>query len=431
MADRSKVAQYCVKALIESGMDKAESRLLLTAKTELNVEGGSIALMRTTDDVNLFMAGIKDEKRGSTSVNRTDEDSIKRTVSELRELIDASEPDPAVDIAPAQRSESFARGPLEPDRDLMYSRLKSFVESALERYPTLLLEQVILDHTLREKYYSNSNGVAFQSVTGQYNLMVMFTSKEGGNASSFNFVMVSADELDRDLVNYGPIERLIRQSTEQVHTEQLPEAFTGDVILTPECLEDFIGTITDYLGDYPMMTKTSIFKDSLGEKIADSRLTLHSMPLNGEMSGGYFFTPDGFKAQNSTIIDRGVLKTFLLSLYGSRKTGLDKAVNAGSFHVIDPGNDQFDRMVSSIDKGLLLCRFSGGNPASNGDFSGVAKNSYYIENGEIKYPITETMVAGNLKTMLNSVKAISAERVNSGHSILPWITFSGITVSGK
>ncbi len=55
-------------------------------------------------------------------------------------------------------------------------------------------------------------------------------------------------------------------------------------------------------------------------------------------------------------------------------------------------------MVISIDRGLLLCRFSGGNPFSSGDFSGVAKNSYYIENGEVKYPVSKTVVTGNVKT---------------------------------
>ncbi|MCK5131963.1 MAG: hypothetical protein KAR40_07415 [Candidatus Sabulitectum sp.] len=61
----------------------------------------------------------------------------------------------------------------------------------------------------------------------------------------------------------------------------------------------------------------------------------------------------------------------------------------------------------------------------------MAKNSYYIENGEIKYPVSETMVAGNLKEMLKNIRHISKERVNNGGFIVPWITFSGVTVSGK
>jgi len=61
----------------------------------------------------------------------------------------------------------------------------------------------------------------------------------------------------------------------------------------------------------------------------------------------------------------------------------------------------------------------------------VAKNSYYIENGEIQYPISESMITGNIKDMLLNIKEISSGRVNNGESLYPWITFSGITVSGK
>ena len=68
-------------------------------------------------------------------------------------------------------------------------------------------------------------------------------------------------------------------------------------------------------------------------------------------------------------------------------------------------------------------------PSSNGDFSGVAKNSYYIKNGKIKFPITETMVSGNVKEMFENIDDISSDRVNFGSGIFPWISFNGITIS--
>jgi len=88
-------------------------------------------------------------------------------------------------------------------------------------------------------------------------------------------------------------------------------------------------------------------------------------------------------------------------------------------------------IIKSTKKGIILKRFSGGNPSDNGDFSGVAKNSYYVEDGEIKFPITETMVSGNLVEMMMNIKQISKERINSGYHNYPWIKFDGLTVSGK
>jgi PmbA protein len=78
-----------------------------------------------------------------------------------------------------------------------------------------------------------------------------------------------------------------------------------------------------------------------------------------------------------------------------------------------------------------MARFSGGRPSNSGDFAGVAKNSYLIEDGEIKYPVSEVMVSGNFAEMLRNVKAVSRERVNFGHAISPWVAVSGVTISGK
>ena len=87
-------------------------------------------------------------------------------------------------------------------------------------------------------------------------------------------------------------------------------------------------------------------------------------------------------------------------------------------------------MIASIDRGIIVGRFSGGAPSSNGDFSGVAKNSFLIENGRIGPALSETMISGNLADMLQNVGGISAELVCSGSYVLPWVVFRGVVISG-
>ena len=76
-------------------------------------------------------------------------------------------------------------------------------------------------------------------------------------------------------------------------------------------------------------------------------------------------------------------------------------------------------------------RISGGHPASCGDFSAVAKNSFLIENGKLGPAVSETMISGNLAEMLLHPVGASAERIADGSTLLPYLSFSGITVSGK
>lgn len=431
MNDRRDIAEYCIEALQKAGLHKSECVLRDTGKDELQVDSGEISLLRTTDNTSLTLTGILDDKKGTILINKIDRQSIDDAVSEVLELAKSSEADSANDIASAQQAAAFEKGPGAPDLDLMYTRMKGFMKYSTENHPSLILEQAILDFTNIHKYFRNSNGVDLQSRRGLYSFTPIFTSKEGTGTSSMNYSTFSTAELDRNLHECGTINVLMKQSTEQVHSKEFQGKFDGDIIITPDCLGSLIQMITMYLYDYPLIKGTSIFMDSLETEIASPQLTLRSLPLSEELAEGYFITMDGFTAQNSTIIEKGVLKSFLLGLYGANKTGGNRAVNNGGAYVIDPGEHSLDEMTGSVDRGILLCRFSGGMPSESGDFSGVAKNSYYIENGEIKYPVKEVMISGNLLSLLKNIKRISSERINFGDSILPWIQVENMTIFGK
>ena len=431
MSDRMAIAQYCIDALLKAGVQKTQCRLDDTTRQELNAESGEISLLRTTTELTLTLTGIIDDKKGSVSINKTDTASIDSAVESVLEQAESSEPDIANDIAEKQPTRNFQRGPEKADLDLMYDRLKAYLDYSRRTYPKLIQGEVILDFVSKASYFVNSNGVKFASRSGIYGFLAIFTSKEGKKTSSINCSVCSGQNLDKELQQWGSIDTLLKQSSEQTTTQTIPQKIVGDVIITPDCMKSFIAFITDLIRNHAMITGTSIFKDKLNETIADSQLTLHSKPISAEAADGYFFTKDGYEAQNSTIIDRGVLKGFLLDLYGSKKTGMPKAVNDGQAYVIDAGEHSYQDLIGSVKKGILLCRFSGNNPSVNGDFTGVAKNSYYIENGQVQYPLSETMISGNFGTLLKNIRHISRERIDFGSDIFPWIQFSDITISGK
>lgn len=425
------IVKYCIDALILAGAQKAECLLQQTEKHELTVYSGEVNLFRTTYDTTLHLTGILDHKEGSLTANKLDQPALDRAVQEVIGLANASQADEAYDIAEFQPPKTFQSGPDKPARELMYEKLMGFLDYAKATFPNTIQNEAIFDFTSKQLFFQNSNGVNFVAQQGTYNFETLFNSKKGEQTSSFNYTGFSTHQLDKNLHAFGSVDTLLRQSEEQITTSMLPEKFVGDVIITPDCAGDFIHFITWFLGDYLMISGNSIFKDKLHECIADEQLTLHSKPVTEEMADGYFITNDGYEAQNSTIIENGVLRTFLLSLYGSRKTGKQRAVNDGGAYAIEPGKTPFSEMIRSVSRGILLGRFSGDSPSENGDFSGVAKNSYYIENGEIQYPLSETMISGNLATLLKNIRHISQERIHFGTAIVPWIQVGEITISGK
>jgi PmbA protein len=127
----------------------------------------------------------------------------------------------------------------------------------------------------------------------------------------------------------------------------------------------------------------------------------------------------------------GVLKNFALSLYGANKTGKPRADTSQWSLEVLPGDMPLNEMVKSVERGILLNRFSGGSPGASGDISGVAKNSFLIENGKTTDALQETMISFNILDALKNITAISTERVANGHTLLPWCCVDGITVSGK
>lgn len=426
------LSKKCVNSLINSGVDKAQASIASSEKYEMNVAAGEINLLRTVFDTNIAFTVIKDGKKGSVNINKTDEASINDAINLVNELCSTAEIDEANDISPKQPAKEFKVGDDEPNLDKMYELLNNFTTTVKERYPKIVLEEAYFEfiHTFEE--FANSNGVDFKASKGIYNFIVVFTAKDGEKSSSFNYTGYSCTALDKELIDCGTVDMLLKQSTEQVNTKAFEGKFIGDVIITPDCLGDMINFYVDtFIGDMALISGSSILKDKLNRQVASTKLTLHSKPVSEEIASGYFATFEGFEAENSTIIDKGILKTFLLSQYGANKTNRERAVNSGNAYVIEPGEKSFEEIVKSIDKGILLCRFSGGAPSANGDFSGVAKNSYYIENGEIKYPINETMISGNLYEMFNNIKEISEERINFGNAVLPWLCVSDVVISGK
>ena len=294
------------------------------------------------------------------------------------------------------------------------------------------MEQMIVAHKEIIRVQSNSYGVLFSTHQGQYEVMLMFSGHEGDKASSFFGSGVVTDSLDRPFMALGSIEKDLADVEKQIETTSVSGKFEGTMVLMPGCVgELFYSLLYNFAGEGGLLTGTSPWKDKLGKKVADERITLSLAPLDERIVCGSRITGEGFRAENFDIIKDGRLNAFLLGLYASNKLKLPRGKNDSMNAIIAPGDRSIDEIIASIDKGILVGRFSGGAPASNGDFSGVAKNSFLIEKGKIGPALSETMIAGNLGDMLNRLRAISTEQVADGMSVLPYMAFDGITISGK
>lgn len=433
--DKNKIisaAEYALRALLDAGADMAAVGGSAGRFAEFNIDGGEFSLLRTIFNEGISVTAYIGGRKGSASTNALDRASVDSAVADAVAAARSAMPDDAWAIAPEAPPREFRSGCADCDMDGFFDAVLALKSDIARDYPRILLEQLVAAHRFVQSVFLNSNGVRYVSESGCYDVDLMFSAHEGDRSSSFFSSGARFTDLSAPLIELGSIRADLDSVSRQLDTVTFDGKFTGTLLLTPASLEEMIGMALDnFTEDTVIIEGTSPWKDKLGAQVADGRLTVSLRPLDSEIVCGERVTDDGFISENFNIIENGVLKQFPLSLYAANKTGFDRAPNTSGALVIPAGDTPLDELIAGIDRGLLLGRFSGGQPGTNGDFSGVAKNSFFIENGRITDAVSEIMVNGNLADMLMHLRGISAERVADGGTVLPYAAFDGITVSGK
>jgi PmbA protein len=425
-------ASMALDALKAEGADKAKCDVGYSVTHEFNVDGGQFSLFRTLFDKHLILTAIREGKKGTVRQNRYDDETVKELAASCLGTAESAVPDEAWDLAPLSENRDFVYGAVTSDNEKLFDRCKELMADIKERYPKIIMEQMIVTHKEVKSVHANSNGVVFGEYCGYYQVDLMFSGHEGEKSSSFFGSGFTAYDLDRPFIECSSVAKDLADVEKQIDTVAAEGKFEGVVLLPPSGLSAFLYyLLSNFAGDGALLQGTSPWKDSLGQKVADEAITLSAAPLDDRIVCGERVTDDGFLAENYDVIKDGVLEQFMLSLYVANKTGNKRAPNGSFSLVMAPGDKSLDEIVAGIDRGIVVGRFSGGEPSSNGDFSGVAKNSFLIENGKITKALSETMISGNLADMLKNVVGISREQLVDGSMVLPYAAFGGITVSGK
>lgn len=400
---------------------------------EMQIDAGDISLMRTTLDRSVSIRALRDHRYASIAMNQVTDSSIESAVEALDVAAQNAPVDEArVCIGPEVGGvDSLKHGPQREELEPMYHRMQEFLTTAKKDFPDLKLEQSGLTFRSRTSRRINSSGLTVSEQSGEYQVMAMFSSKRGEKTSSFNYTGVSLSRLERPLIEMGAVRRLLESSVRELDHAPLKGKFVGRVIVAPECVLPFLfGGILGHLGDSRVIAGTSRLADQVGERVLSREITLRADVEDESFAERELFTSDGYRARSTTLFENGVLKSLLLSEYGARKSNRPRGFNGGSNLVLEPGAHSLDQMIAQVERGILVGRFSGGDPAANGDISGVAKNSYLIENGKVVGPISEAMLSGNLFTMMNSVFGLSKEVLDDGSSRMPYVGVDQVTVSG-
>jgi PmbA protein len=171
------------------------------------------------------------------------------------------------------------------------------------------------------------------------------------------------------------------------------------------------------IGDYAALYRKSTFLlDSLGKQIFSPQVRISERPHIPRAMGSGMFDDDGVATVDREVVEGGVLGGYFLSTYSARKLGMQTTGNAGGSHnlILHSGTRSLADMIGSIKRGLLVTELLGhGVNYVTGDYSRGAAG-YWIENGEIAYPVQEITIAGNLRDMFMGIKEVGADALIRG-----------------
>ena len=419
------LAESTLAQMTAAGFDDSQVSVSVSEQDELNIAHNEASLLRSTEDYSVSLAGIKDGRKAATSLTAITPEAIASAVAALAERVQSAPVDDSNAVS-ADQVASFEQGPLSSDLDLLADKAGELLDFRAAQAAKVTVEESAIAHRVTRSHELTSRGTSLSSTVGSFDLSVMCTATDGDKSSSFNYTGGRANDLrQKSAEHWFGVGEMLVDTQNQIEARALESRFTGEVILAPTAVSDLVGWLLAQLGTQALIAGASVYKDKVGELIASPELSLRSC---FDAPGHVPYTVDGFKAAPIDLIEGGRLTTLLLDFYGSRKTGLPHTPSTSGWR-IDPGPDSRADLIQSVKRGALVTRFSMGSPAANGDFSGVIKNSFLIENGAVGAALAETMVAGNMAQMLRDISGISTEHVDYGGEDFPWLRIPGMHFS--
>ncbi|WP_395702829.1 metallopeptidase TldD-related protein [Aquabacterium sp.] len=420
------VAAQALDLMRAQGFDAARADASQTETTELNVAHNEPSLLRSLRTHKLVLTGLVDQRLASTELSDWSPEALKDTVAALHTTALAAPQDEAQAITAGQQLR-ITQGPLQADEAVLADKVAELLAFRQRETPTMMVEEGMAAHSRLRQHTLSSGGSNLACDIGWYGLAVFGSAREGQRTSSFNFAEGRAHDLrGAPAQAWFGIESLLRDTPRQLDAAPIGEKFVGDVVLSPRAVGSLLGWLQEQIGDLQLIAGTSLYRQHVGEVVASPLLSLRSRfdaPSVAAVSA------DGFAAAPVQVLQQGRLLCLTPSLYASRKTGLPQVPVAAGGWEIEAGATPLAELLAGVPRGALVDRLSMGNPASNGDFSGVIKNSFRIDGGQVGQALREVMITGNVAQMLRAVNAVSRERVDTGSTCLPWLRVPGLHFS--
>ncbi|MEZ7279133.1 metalloprotease PmbA [Pseudoalteromonas sp. 68 DY56-GL68] len=397
------------------GATAAEAAMSSTSGLSVSTRMGEVETIEFNQDGGLGISVYVGNNKGSASTADLNPKTLRTVVEKAIDIAKFTSDDPYNGIADKELLE-FA--PLDLD---LYHPWEVSPEQGIELCHQA--EQAALN---ADERIVNSDGASFSSHQGlrvygnshgmiagyprtRHSISTMVIGKEGEQMQRDSAYTVARHKDDlNDAAKVGleaATETLAKLNSQKLGTMKVPVIFRADIA------NSLFGHLVSAIGGGALYRKSSFLLDSLGTKVFSDCVNISERPhlLKGLASSP--FDAEGLKTVDREIIQGGELQTYLLASYAARKLSMAPTGHAGGIHnwLVEQTHADLKALLKTMGTGLLVTELMGqGVNTVTGDYSRGAAG-FWVENGEIQYPVSEITIAGNLKDMLKAVVGLGGD----------------------
>ena len=431
------IAEDVIRLARAKGASEADVAASIDLGLSVGVRLGEVETVEHTRDRGVALTVYFGRRKGSANTADLDPKSIEQTVEHACAIARYTEEDPANGLAdPELLAKEF------PDLDLWHPwditpeeaiRLGIEIEDAGRAFDPRI---------------DNSDGSAVQvgaSMTAYANT-IGFLGTERATSHSLSVALIAEDDngMQRDYW-YDAVRRagdfasaasigrkaaertLSRLGSRRIGTRECA------VLFAPEVARSLIGHFLSAASGGALYRRASFLVDQVGQPVFPGWMQIAERPHIPRGHGSTAFDSEGVATRDSDLVQGGVLARYILGSYSARKLGLRSTGNAGGVQniVVQPGQDDFGTLLRRMGSGLLVTELMGqGVSLVTGDYSRGA-SGFWVENGEIAYPVEEITIAGNLRDMFRAVEAVGSDVDPRSHILTGSILLERMAIAGE
>ena len=433
------------QALTEQLIRKAKSagaNIKISIRTDKNfdvgIRNGEVEELQEASSTNLSMSVNLENKMASAATSDLSTETLNKLLENTIERAKISSPDESA-IFP-----EFEKLTISPESLNMYSKDITTISPEEKIKAAKQIEEICL----KDKRITLSGGSGYSTNESEYFLALsngFFGSYKSSNCSLGVYLQTGKDEHSfqdgwsdsaRSPKLLLPIEIVaklaIERATRMIGAKKIPTQ-TIPVIINTNIASSVINFMLECINGRNIYMNQSIFTGQIEKQIANSCINIYDDPLIPGSPAARPFDSEGVPCRKNTIIEKGILKNYILNTYSAKKLNMKvNGLASGTSNLfLEKGNYSENDLIKSIDKGFLLLKTLGqGTDATNGGFS---KGAYgmLIEKGELSHPVSEITISSNLKDMLMNISKVANNPNERRAWKLPSFLIDEMTISGE